>query len=971
MMTRRHLLQLGLAAAALSARPAAQRRAAPGVLRELDRLYLRNPENGDRLPLSAFAPVFEFDDFTLGGPPAGPGEWQRGTGGVWIGRWRIEGAHPAEIVTTLTPDDAAGVCTRTVDFRLLGGRPAVLRTVTLEEVDASGQAPSVRQGAPQSYPALLRSFFVGVRYPVAFVEAAGHLLRFGHRPGRRLVPGERYTTRTVVYGASSEGMARAAFEAYIAGLRPAPRGVHFNYNSWWTSPVPYCEKDILGLIEAFRRNLYEPHGVAPDTFCIDMGWSRNTSIWQIDPSLFPEGFENLRKACEGIGSHLGLWISPSAVYAPALDLAWARSAGYEADSKACLGGPKYQSAFKAALLDHVSRFDIRHIKFDGYVPTCDATDHGHEPGIYSAERIAEGLIDVFVSLRSIAPDLWMEPTCFGFDPSPWWLEYVNSVIGTFGDDAPHGRVPCPVYRESYTTARDFYNLKGAHDILVPIAAQEVLGVIHQTDEPLDDDAVTTLLRGHQFVPLYINPAHMTPRRWSFLANAMKWTREHAEVLAHTVPRAPEGWANSLESRMPRKPYGYGHWHEGRGLLCLRNPWIEPATVQVVPARDLGAPPGSGPLSCTMVYPLRSPVAGPIGPDEPHTVSLAPYETCVIAYTPARSSRRTAPAPRRAATAGAAELSVRASLFQADDRGPRFGPDYTRMLPSDGVCGRVRISGSLTAPAYGLHELLILIEGPSPVDEPVCTLEVNGRAAKPEVRSSEAGWCATGAPAPEHWLWLALPLRQGRTEISGEVLVGGSGQTVSAWLANRQRIAQGRQTAANRSLLPPPEELWTDAVPAFSPLQFHGNLPVERGPAPVVRIRGVYLDALDPVEQSQGFGKLERNRSVWLKPISIGGKRYLRGLGTHAVSRLVYALDGKYRRFQAWAGPDDAANPTITMEVRVDGRSVWRSGLLTRGVAAHRVDVDVQGARRLELLVGDGGNGISADHADWADAMLLE
>jgi hypothetical protein len=33
-------------------------------------------------------------------------------------------------------------------------------------------------------------------------------------------------------------------------------------------------------------------------------------------------------------------------------------------------------------------------------------------------------------------------------------------------------------------------------------------------------------------------------------------------------------------------------------------------------------------------------------------------------------------------------------------------------------------------------------------------------------------------------------------------------------------------------------------------------------------------------------------------------------------------------------------------------------------------VDVRGARRLELLVGDGGNGIAADHADWADAVLI-
>ena len=50
----------------------------------------------------------------------------------------------------------------------------------------------------------------------------------------------------------------------------ARHGLHFNYNSWWTSPVPYTEKDVLDLIERFRKDLFEPYGVSPDTFCIDM-----------------------------------------------------------------------------------------------------------------------------------------------------------------------------------------------------------------------------------------------------------------------------------------------------------------------------------------------------------------------------------------------------------------------------------------------------------------------------------------------------------------------------------------------------------------------------------------------------------------------------------------------------------------------------------------------------------------------------
>ncbi len=82
----------------------------------------------------------------------------------------------------------------------------------------------------------------------------------------------------------------------------------------------------------------------------------------------------------------------------------------------------------------------------------------------------------------------------GWNPSPWWLFYVNSVIGTYGDDAPHGRVPSPVYWESYTTGRDYFNLQGAALLPIPIVAQEVLGITHQTQDRFYNDAVTTVMQ---------------------------------------------------------------------------------------------------------------------------------------------------------------------------------------------------------------------------------------------------------------------------------------------------------------------------------------------------------------------------------------------------------------------------------------------------------------------------------------------
>jgi hypothetical protein len=152
----------------------------------------------------------------------------------------------------------------------------------------------------------------------------------------------------------------------------------------------------------------------------------------------------------------------------------------------------------------------------------------------------------------------------------------------------------------------------------------------------------------------------------------------------------------------------------------------------------------------------------------------------------------------------------------------------------------------------------------------------------------------------------------------------------------------------------------------------GDIPFR--PAPVRRaidrIDGVYLDAIEPQSAVQGWGKLQKNRSVWEKPMNIAGKPYVRGLGTSSQSRIAYALNGQYRRFQSWVGADHATNPTVIFEAWTDGVRRWESGLMKRDDPAKRCDVDVTGVRMLELRVGDGGDGISADHADWAEARLL-
>ncbi len=135
---------------------------------------------------------------------------------------------------------------------------------------------------------------------------------------------------------------------------------------------------------------------------------------------------------------------------------------------------------------------------------------------------------------------------------------------------------------------------------------------------------------------------------------------------------------------------------------------------------------------------------------------------------------------------------------------------------------------------------------------------------------------------------------------------------------------------------------------------------------------VWLDTLDLSQMTQGWGTPQTNRSIREQPLAIGGRKFERGVGTHAISTARMELDGGAERFLAFVGVDDNANgaASITFRVVADGRTVWQSGVMKPGDTAQRVDVEVRGVKTLLLQVGDAGDGVSFDHANWAEARFI-
>ncbi len=134
-----------------------------------------------------------------------------------------------------------------------------------------------------------------------------------------------------------------------------------------------------------------------------------------------------------------------------------------------------------------------------------------------------------------------------------------------------------------------------------------------------------------------------------------------------------------------------------------------------------------------------------------------------------------------------------------------------------------------------------------------------------------------------------------------------------------------------------------------------------------------LETLDLKLMSSGWGAALANRAVTTNPLSIGGKSYARGIGTHAPSQWVLALDGKAAEFRAEVGVDDQVKPgqpgSVEFVVIAGEDEVWRSGVMRAGQPAKSVRLPLTGVRQLILEVSDAGDGRSHDHANWAAAEI--
>ncbi len=468
-------------------------------------------------------------------------------------------------------------------------------------------------------------------------------------------------------------------------------------------------------------------------------------------------------------------------------------------------------------------------------------------------------------------------------------------------------------------------------------------------------------RGRWFLSSYIDPRFMDAEEWRFFADLVRWARHDRAILQEPLPIGGDP--------AKREAYGYSFLGDARQVYCLRNPWIEETRIALAKP----PPAAKGEIEVRMLYPRRAVFARtPPGAALPE-VPLGPYETQFIEVVPADLPPLEPPARPEPAVAwcAAREPWVECTVFAPDP--PALGPSWTS---PDGEAGRrtsLVVEGRLAVAGAMESQLSILTEGDPAVGEDTCRIAIDGKEAAVTVSGSKGAFGAAGAGRKEHWVWFLADVPAGEHEVRIEVAGPALGLPAGVFL--RGRVAAPAPAAP------------FDAGPAF-PLWRADRRPWSRVLVPlaarkadpartrtavreVVRIDGVYLDALEWTEASAGWGSARKNRSIMEKPLTLGGKTFPRGIGSHARSRIVWHVPEGHVTFAATIGKDqEVAGGSVTFAVEAGGGEVFRSGVFRDDTPPQEISVPIALARELALVVDDAGDGIAADHADWADARLL-
>ena len=470
-------------------------------------------------------------------------------------------------------------------------------------VDVDGEQTPLRASLGQ--PFYIDSLFFGCEFPAthnAIVFGVGQVKYF---LGRH-IDGEFSCPVTVVGGAKSRELldVQRAFYDYINSIAV---GTDFcvNYNSWFDHKYNINADNLQKAFFEVEKQLSQ-NGVPPiNAYVVDDGWNDYRKPFWTFNRKFPNQLYDLSDITSRFSSGIGLWLSPRGGYDRqdkfAKRLEKKGFGAYNANGgDICIADRTYQKNLCDFLVKSTKEFDIDYWKLDGFMLNpCTNERHGHmvggEDDMYEITELWENWIEIFRAVRKARSkqgrNIRITLGNYTF-PSPWWLQYVNSLWLQNCDDivfAENNENQSKLDAElTYRDSR-YYDFFCTRAYQVPVKYifnhEPVYGKmagVEYTDEEFEKYLYFNACRGAALNELYISYSIMNKAKWRTLSNVLKWQKSNFDILENMTFLGGKPDENNI--------YGYFGWNaDGDGIVALRNPTDEKTSLTLTFNKLMGCP----------------------------------------------------------------------------------------------------------------------------------------------------------------------------------------------------------------------------------------------------------------------------------------------------------------------------------------------------------------------------------------------
>lgn len=448
-----------------------------------------------------------------------------------------------------------------------------------------------------------------------------------------------YNTWQTVAGAArgtDMGVVQADFFDYIDDIS-VPSEFRIQYNSWFDNMKTITDEKILKSYIEVDRELNNTEVRPLDSWVVDDGWQDSAAnaqgVWAFNEK-FPNGFGPSSQLTHDFGSDFGVWIGPRGGYGGGVGTMAQSLVSQEKGSIA--GGSidvadrTYLEEYAKTVCDYQNRFHVNYWKWDGFADDAqyeqyqkDKNSRDGEPGrstngpttghmiggknrMYHVSDMWEAWIDLFEKVRANGEknhidDLWISATTYTH-PSPWFLQWVNSVWMQCNPDQAGAGKSANDKSESQMdrqlNARDafYWDFIKNHQFQFPLKhlynhdpvyGREGTGMTANTAtaEQFQNYLYTMAGRGTAFWELYYSDSIFDNEKYEVNGEFLEWVEENSPFLenAKMFGSSPASQVTLTTQNSTYIPpieiysgnsdfgtYGYAGFNGDQGILTVRN-----------------------------------------------------------------------------------------------------------------------------------------------------------------------------------------------------------------------------------------------------------------------------------------------------------------------------------------------------------------------------------------------------------------